>query len=190
MVYRLIFLALLILSLPKIAFANEQDLNFYEDPQFSLLEDSTPFEFASNLLRGRRPASENELRQWMREYRITKILSLDNYQDDGSFADREKTWAQSVGVTWVHYPMHHFLAASVTQLQQALGLLTADPSARVYVHCQYGKDRTGFVVAAHRIAIDHWTVDDAKKELYDFGHWNVLWYWDSVLYDFAATIGH
>jgi len=39
----------------------------------------------------------------------------------------------------------------------------------VFVHCQAGKDRTGFVVAVYRILVDGWSVDDAIAERKAFG---------------------
>jgi len=39
----------------------------------------------------------------------------------------------------------------------------------VFVHCQYGADRTGMMVAAYRIYVQGWTNYDAGKELKKYG---------------------
>lgn len=41
---------------------------------------------------------------------------------------------------------------------------------QVLVHCHTGSQRTGGVVALYRVLFDGWTVEDARKELLDFGH--------------------
>jgi protein tyrosine/serine phosphatase len=37
------------------------------------------------------------------------------------------------------------------------------------VHCRFGEDRTGVMVAAYRIAQQHWTAEQAVQEMYSFG---------------------
>ena len=41
----------------------------------------------------------------------------------------------------------------------------------VFVHCQYGADRTGTMCAAYRIAVQGWTKEEAIEEMTqgDFG---------------------
>jgi hypothetical protein len=50
-----------------------------------------------------------------------------------------------------------------------------DPALQpVYVHCRLGKDRTGMLVALHRVLDEHWTPCAAWKEWKSFGYlpWN------------------
>ncbi len=45
-----------------------------------------------------------------------------------------------------------------------------DPANQpVFVHCQYGSDRTGMMVAAYRMTFQNWPADDAAAELPVFG---------------------
>jgi protein tyrosine/serine phosphatase len=39
----------------------------------------------------------------------------------------------------------------------------------VFVHCYYGDDRTGVMVAIYRIAQEHWTAKQAVLEMHSFG---------------------
>src|SRR6266851_544456 len=46
----------------------------------------------------------------------------------------------------------------------------AQPSQqKVFVHCHYGEDRSGVMVAAYRIARQNWTADQAVAEMVSFG---------------------
>jgi protein-tyrosine phosphatase len=46
--------------------------------------------------------------------------------------------------------------------------LITDPARQpVYVHCQFGADRTGMMVAIERIALEGWTKDEAIAEMTD-----------------------
>ena len=184
-VVRIIAIGLVATPITTFAAGEGTSLSSFTDAASDYVADATPYEFAPNLLRGRRPTSEMELRQWISSHHITAILSLDNYQDDESLASREAVWTESVSVRWIHYPMHHLLPPTADQLTEALSLLTSEPNGRVYVHCQYGKDRTGLVVAAYRLAKEHVRYSDVIDELYAFGHSWLLSYWDSVLEKFA-----
>jgi protein tyrosine/serine phosphatase len=39
----------------------------------------------------------------------------------------------------------------------------------VYVHCEAGKGRTGTACACYRIAVDHWSADQAIAEAKSYG---------------------
>ena len=50
-------------------------------------------------------------------------------------------------------------------------------NSSVFVHCQYGADRTGAAVAVYRVVVLGWTKDDAIAEMDKFGFhsiWSVL----------------
>ena len=50
-----------------------------------------------------------------------------------------------------------------------LTLLRENPSKRIFVHCYYGADRTGMMIAALRMAKQNWTAAEAKKEMQSYG---------------------
>ncbi|HVR82856.1 MAG TPA: tyrosine-protein phosphatase, partial [Planctomycetota bacterium] len=43
----------------------------------------------------------------------------------------------------------------------------------VYIHCAFGKDRTGTMAAIYRLEIDHWTAEEAMQEMEAFGYHNI-----------------
>jgi protein tyrosine phosphatase (PTP) superfamily phosphohydrolase (DUF442 family) len=46
--------------------------------------------------------------------------------------------------------------------------LRAHPDKKVFVHCKYGVDRTGMMVAAYRIS-QGWTAEESRREMESFG---------------------
>jgi tyrosine-protein phosphatase SIW14 len=53
--------------------------------------------------------------------------------------------------------------------------IVEDPANQpVFVHCMHGADRTGWVVAVYRIIEQGWSVDDAWREMQNFGHHEVF----------------
>ncbi len=52
-----------------------------------------------------------------------------------------------------------------------------------FVHCEHGQDRTGLIVAIHRVQADGWTKADAEGEMLAHGfhkQLHGLWeYWES-----------
>jgi tyrosine-protein phosphatase SIW14 len=50
-----------------------------------------------------------------------------------------------------------------------LTLLRENPDKRVFVHCYYGTDRTGLMIAAVRMTKQSWTAAEAKKEMQAYG---------------------
>jgi protein-tyrosine phosphatase len=50
-----------------------------------------------------------------------------------------------------------------------LELLRDNPDKKIFVHCRYGDDRTGMMIAAYRMADAGWTPEEARKEMEKFG---------------------
>ncbi len=85
---------------------------------------------------------------------VRTILTL----KDNLGREREEAGAEGLAVEGV--PMSGFAAPSFEQVDRALAIMT-DPAKRpLLVHCQFGKDRSGFVVAAYRTVIEG--MDDAR----------------------------
>jgi protein tyrosine phosphatase (PTP) superfamily phosphohydrolase (DUF442 family) len=104
---------------------------------------------------------------------ITTIVDLRS--EAPSTRENERRVAESVGLRFVHIPVDGFSTPSSAQLAQFFFLFREKTPQTVFVHCEFGEDRTGVFIASYRIAFQHWTAEQALREMYAFGfhyHWH------------------
>ncbi len=77
----------------------------------------------------------------------------------------EQRAVESLGMRHVAIPTSGFFGPTDNQVAAFLQLLRDNPGKKTFVHCYFGDDRTGVMVAAYRIAEQHWTVDQAYNEM-------------------------
>jgi tyrosine-protein phosphatase SIW14 len=80
----------------------------------------------------------------------------------------ESREVKKVGMEYVSIPWHCYLPRDA-QFARFLTILRDNPHKKIYVHCRYGDDRTGMMIAAYRMAVEGWTPTQARKEMEKFG---------------------
>jgi len=80
----------------------------------------------------------------------------------------EKALTEQAGMSYVQIPMTMHRAPTEAQLAEFFRVVDDPVRQPVFVHCVGGKHRTGVMTAAYRIAEDHWTADQAFKEMKDY----------------------
>ena len=99
---------------------------------------------------------------------VTTVIDLCR-EGEHSVPDEGRA-VEAAGMRYVNFPMNGSATPSAAQIAEALRLI--ETSDTVFVHCKLGMDRTGVVVAAYRIAREHWANQQALDEAESLGmHW-------------------
>jgi hypothetical protein len=183
-----------LVSLGASAFAGAPD-NFHEVRPDSrcLPGQGAPPRQAGTIFRGARPGEEGLL-----YLRSIGVMTLVNLEGEGAIADEQDELAR-LGLAIVlaehGHPMsggfgvnelpdgsydHESIIAAVAELRRAKNF-------PLFVHCHYGDDRTGMVVALHRVYNECWPADEAEAEWRGIaGAWHSLW--NQPKFDYFETV--
>jgi len=97
------------------------------------------------------------------------IRTIVNLRDERDASERERSRAAALGMRYVNQPMSGFGRPALPEVRTILATLLAAEGQPVFVHCKRGRDRTGVVIAAYRMAHDGWAADRAVDEAKRFG---------------------
>jgi tyrosine-protein phosphatase SIW14 len=91
-----------------------------------------------------------------------------DFRGEGGEVSAEKKSVEALGMKFVSLPWNGAGLPSRDELLTFFTLLRDNPDQKVFIHCEYGADRTGVMIALYRIAVDHWTPSQAISEMKDF----------------------
>lgn len=135
----------------------------------------------TNLVRGPRPYSLGTIMQFQ------TVINLEEgwFEFFHRAEATEKEWCKAAKASYLHRPMSDFLPPTRGQLVKAVNEIQSGLcNGNVLVHCLHGKDRTGMVIAAHRILVNRWPVTVAINEMQHFGFHNLpYFFWKESLRD-------
>ncbi|HEY9073640.1 MAG TPA: dual specificity protein phosphatase family protein, partial [Desulfobaccales bacterium] len=80
----------------------------------------------------------------------------------------EAAEARANGLTYTNVPMKGFGRPKPEHIEQALAIIDSLPPP-VFVHCRYGCDRTGTIIACYRIRHEQWSSEQALREAKHYG---------------------
>ena len=115
------------------------------------------------LFRGGQPSESGVAR--LKELGVKSIIDL---RLPAEVKKQEKAAALANGLVYTNVPLRGLGAPRDEQVKTVLGLIDTLPSP-VFIHCVYGCDRTGTIVACYRIAGDKWSNEDALAEAKQYG---------------------
>ena len=115
------------------------------------------------LFRGAAPSETGVAR--LKELGAKSIIDL---RMPSEVKKQERVAAEANGLVYTNVPLHGLGAPPDEQVKTVLGLIDTLPSP-VFIHCVYGCDRTGTMVACYRISYDHWSNEAAFAEAKRYG---------------------
>ena len=119
---------------------------------------------SARLFRGGRPTREGMAA--LEQLGVRTIVDLRD-RSGISFVDRKR--ARAHGIRYHRIPLGKLRGPTRAAMARILRILADPESGPVYVHCRRGSDRTGTVIACHRIANEGWTAEAAIAEAREFG---------------------
>ena len=102
---------------------------------------------------------------------IQTVVDLRQDGENNEHSVRSEAAAvRAAGMRYVNVPIRVSTVPTNVEISQLLGILNSGETT--LIHCNLGRDRTGTVIAAYRIAHDHWKNRVALREAQSYGlHW-------------------
>jgi protein tyrosine/serine phosphatase len=125
--------------------------------------------------------------EYLQEHGIKTIVDLNDVIDTEI---REGQMASELGIELFVFPMSGIFPdpGDYHPAASALKIIANAKYAPVYIHCEYGLDRTGLVIALYRTWFSGYSKDAAYSEwvklghnrmlfLFDYMYWKLTWGW-------------
>jgi tyrosine-protein phosphatase SIW14 len=117
------------------------------------------------LFRGAQPSSDGV--EGLARLGVALVVDLRDKNERAE--EREKQEVTAAGMTFVAIPWDCRRPTDEI-VARFLQLLRSNPGKKIFVHCEYGVDRTGLMIATFRMADEGWTPDEAMREMRAFGY--------------------
>lgn len=124
---------------------------------------------APGIYRGAAPTAEG-----LRRLKASGVRTVIDLRIERKGQKEEAVTAAALGLRRIRIPMGRE-APTKKQIAQFLAVLAAAPSEPVFVHCQYGADRTGAMVGIYRERRQNWTFNQTYREMRHYGFNPKLW---------------
>ena len=94
----------------------------------------------------------------------------------------------TLGITDINIKLSPICIPRPHKVVRALSLIAN--GLKTYLHCLLGVDRTGYVVAAYRMTVQHWDFEEAVDDMMDHGfHKYRYFYWVPSLFQYEVSDG-
>lgn len=120
---------------------------------------------SEGIYRGSEPETEADFAK-LKKLGVRTILDLRTGRKE---IDREAALGRKFEMKVRSIPISMAAMPVDADIDHVLELLSDKHERPMFVHCKLGRDRTGLVVALHRVLAEHWEVARARAEMVAFG---------------------
>ena len=117
------------------------------------------------IYRGAYPKSLIEMKN-LKKMGVKTILNL---QADPKVIEVGRKQALEAGLKYISIPLDGFWAPKDWQANAVLAALDDPKNKPIYIHCTHGRERTGIMLALHRVESDGWSAKKAYAEAKAYG---------------------
>lgn len=117
-------------------------------------------EVTSTLYRGGQPTKEG--------FETLAHMGIAIIVDTGR-SRRDEKLVTNLGMTYVSLPWYCPFPKDKV-FAKFIEITKQNPDKKIFVHCRLGDDRTGMMIAAYRMGVEHWTAKEAMEEMHEFGY--------------------
>jgi len=109
---------------------------------------------------------------------VKTIISLRHNRSQVLWEQKE---VESLGIKFKRIPLDGLHQLSQANIKEFFKIVQDPANQPVFVHCQWGLDRTGALVGIYRQEVQNWSAKDAYNEMVDLGfETKYVWLADSV----------
>jgi tyrosine-protein phosphatase SIW14 len=117
-------------------------------------------EVTPTLYRGGQPSREG--------FQILDHMGIGIIVDTGR-SKRDEALVKRLGMEYVSLPWYCPFPKDKV-FARFIEITRENPGKKIFVHCRLGDDRTGMMIAAYRMGVEHWTAKEAMEEMHEFGY--------------------
>jgi protein tyrosine/serine phosphatase len=121
------------------------------------------------LYRGSRPNEQGF--SALKKLGVGTVVNLEGFWANGN----ERREVESLGMRYVNIPLGGWSTPSPAAVAQFLELVRDNADQKIFVHCRFGDDRTGVMIATYRMWRQNWTPEQALAEMHAF-HYHSTWH--------------
>jgi protein tyrosine/serine phosphatase len=131
---------------------------------------------APGLLRGGQPTQRG-----LEQLKLMGAKTIISLRHNRTQVISEQQKAESLGLTFKRQPMDGLHKPSQTTISEFLSVVQDPANQPVFVHCEYGLDRTGSLIGIYRQEVQKWSAKDAYDEMVRLGfEKKYVWLADAV----------
>ena len=114
------------------------------------------------------------------------INTIINLRGAGPHTRADEAEAKSLGLNYFNIPLPIWGRPNDADVQRVMEIVNAAESGRVFIHCRDGVDRTGTIVALHRLSSEGWSTQMAIAEAKQFGMRRHQYWMRDYISDFSV----